>query len=179
MKYTFKLAFSLSLSLSIFLFPLYGTIQAQTISQDVISSAGNFASFPEGSMAWTIGEVTIETYSAGEFFLTQGFHQPPDRIEVVIEAEFFIPEGFSPNKDIVNDVFFIRGLNFYPKNSIIIFNRWGNKVFEASPYLNNWDGTTKMGLNVGSEELPVGTYFYLFDFGNGAEVLKGTIFLNR
>ena len=48
-------------------------------------------------------------------------------------TDFFIPEGFSPNGDIVNDVFFIRGLDEYPLNSIAIYNRWGNKVYESSP----------------------------------------------
>jgi gliding motility-associated-like protein len=100
---------------------------------------------------------------------------------MVIETfptDFFIPEGFSPNADGVNDVFFIRGLDSYPTNSIVIFNRWGNAVFEESPYSNTWNGKSTAGLSLG-DDLPMGTYFYLLDLGNGSDVLKGTIFISK
>ena len=72
-----------------------------------------------------------------------------------------IPEGFSPNDDGINDTFVIQGIENYADNRIRIFNRWGNKVYEASPYRNNWDGRNHEGGNVGSDKLPVGTYYYL------------------
>jgi gliding motility-associated-like protein/uncharacterized repeat protein (TIGR01451 family) len=93
--------------------------------------------------------------------------------------DLFIPEGFSPNGDGINDLFVIRGINNYPDNTFLIFNRWGDKVSEASPYINNWDGRSSRGVRVGENELPVGTYFYILDLGNGSEVLTGTIYLNR
>jgi len=99
--------------------------------------------------------------------------------EVIPSADFFIPEGFSPNGDGINDLFVIRGILNYPKNTFVIFNRWGNKVFEASPYQNSWDGRSMFGLRVGGDELPVGTYFYVLDLKNGSSIFKGTIYLNR
>jgi gliding motility-associated-like protein/uncharacterized repeat protein (TIGR01451 family) len=96
-----------------------------------------------------------------------------------IPTDFFIPEGFSPNGDMINDLFVIRGILNFPNNKIIIFNRWGNKVYGAEPYDNKWDGTTTEGLTLGGSELPVGTYFYLLDLGDGSKVLKGSIYLNR
>jgi gliding motility-associated-like protein len=93
--------------------------------------------------------------------------------------DFFIPEGFSPNNDGINDLFVIRGIQFFPNNNLLIFNRWGNKVFEANGYLNTWDGTSSFGITVGTDELPVGTYFYILDLGDGSDVYKGTIYLNR
>lgn len=94
-------------------------------------------------------------------------------------VDFFIPEGFSPNGDGINDLFVIRGILDYPNNTFTIFNRWGNKVFEASPYQNTWDGRSMFGLRVGGDELPVGTYFYVLDLKNGSAIYKGTIYLNR
>ena len=94
-------------------------------------------------------------------------------------TDFFIPEGFSPNGDGTNDLFVIRGIANYPKNTFVIFNRWGNKVFEASPYQNTWDGRSMFGLRVGGNELPTGTYFYVLDLKDGSSVFKGTIYLNR
>jgi gliding motility-associated-like protein len=90
-----------------------------------------------------------------------------------------IPDGFSPNNDGVNDVFVIQHLEFFPQNKILIFNRWGNKVFEAAPYENNWDGKNHFGITVGGDLLPVGTYFYILTLGDGSAEMKGFIFLNR
>ena len=85
-----------------------------------------------------------------------------------------IPNGFSPNGDGINDYFEIISIENYPNNSIVIFNRWGNKVFEAAPYRNDWDGRTRTG-----SSLPAGTYFYIFDLGDGSSVKKGFVYLNK
>lgn len=92
---------------------------------------------------------------------------------------FFIPEGFSPNGDAINDLFVIKGIKNYPNNTILIFNRWGDEVFSANAYQNNWDGKCTKGLKVGGDELPIGTYFYILNLGNGSDIFKGTIYLNR
>jgi gliding motility-associated-like protein len=94
-------------------------------------------------------------------------------------VDFFIPEGFSPNSDEINDLFVIRGIENYPSNDFVVFNRWGDPVFDAQPYTNNWAGTTTKGISIGTNVLPVGTYFYVLHLGDGSPVLKGTIYLNR
>ncbi|HTL83054.1 MAG TPA: ice-binding family protein [Bacteroidia bacterium] len=94
-------------------------------------------------------------------------------------TDFNIPEGFSPNGDGVNDLFVIRGIEFFPQNTFTIYNRWGNEVFSANPYTNTWDGKATKGITVGGDVLPVGTYFYILDLGNGTPVYKGTIYLNQ
>lgn len=96
-----------------------------------------------------------------------------------IPTDFFIPEGFSPNGDGINDVFVIRGILNFPENTFVIFNRWGNKIYETNSYKNTWDGKTTLGLRVGGDELPIGTYFYVLDLKDGSDVFKGTIYLNR
>lgn len=95
------------------------------------------------------------------------------------EQEIDIPTIFSPNNDGVNDRFVIKNSHLYPDNKILIFNRWGNKVYEASPYFNNWDGYNQFGITIGGNQLPVGTYFYLFNLGDGSKVKKGYVYLNR
>jgi len=51
-----------------------------------------------------------------------------------------IPNVFTPNGDGVNDFFYIDGLEFYPNSTLIIYNRWGQKVLEDTNYQNDWDG---------------------------------------
>jgi gliding motility-associated-like protein len=98
---------------------------------------------------------------------------------ITIPSEIVIPQGFSPNADGTNDLYEILGIGNYPNNKFIIFNRWGNKVFEAQPYSNTWDGKVSQGLRLGGNELPVGTYFYILDLGDDTPALKGYIYLNR
>ena len=58
----------------------------------------------------------------------------------------------------------IEGLDQYPDNEIIIFNRWGDEVFSAAPYLNDWVGTTTNGkLKITGDQVTEGTYYYILD----------------
>ena len=75
--------------------------------------------------------------------------------------------GFSPNGDGVNDYFKIDGLAAYPDHKIMVFNRWGNRVFESKNYRNDWNGWWF------DKKLPAGTYFYLIDLGDGSDWLSG------
>jgi gliding motility-associated-like protein len=100
-------------------------------------------------------------------------------VYVDVDSSAVVPEGFSPNGDGVNDYFEIKNIELYPKNHILIFNRWGNKVYEGKPYMNKWDGRNYFGLKVGGDLLPVGTYYYILDLGNGSPTKKGYVFLKR
>ncbi|MBC7412933.1 MAG: SBBP repeat-containing protein [Bacteroidia bacterium] len=91
-----------------------------------------------------------------------------------------IPQGFSPNGDQVNDMFVIKGLENYPNNTLKVFNRWGNLVYESNPYTNNWNGITNKGIILSSSALNSSTFFYILDLGvTGKVPLKGFIYLNR
>ena len=72
-------------------------------------------------------------------------------LEVPVEpATITVPNVISPNGDGTNDVFFIKYLDFYPDNELIILNRWGNTVYSKKGYKNDWDG----------DDLTDGVYFY-------------------
>ena len=90
----------------------------------------------------------------------------------------FIPEGFSPNGDNVNQYFTIEGLPTTGENSLTIFNRWGNKVYFSSNYDNLWDGTPNVSGTIGKDKLPQGTYFYILDMkGSGIKPISGFVVL--
>ncbi len=91
-----------------------------------------------------------------------------------------IPEGFTPDGDGINDNFVIQGIDQYPNAEMIIFNRWGNKVYESTGgYNNDWNGTSNFGLRIGGDKLPIGTYFYVLELGDGSKAVKGFVYLNK
>ncbi len=84
----------------------------------------------------------------------------------------YIVNGFSPNGDGINETFFISGLEQFPDNELSIFNRWGSRVFKQKNYHNKWQGKYR------GEDLPDGTYFYYFTYGDGKRV-AGFVQLQR
>ena len=92
-------------------------------------------------------------------------------------GDVFIPEGFSPNGDGFNDRFVILGLENFPENELMIFNRQGVEIIHRLNYGNDWDGRPESGSILGGV-LPEGTYYYIFKFGE-LNIRKGTIYLNR
>ncbi|MDX1333759.1 MAG: gliding motility-associated C-terminal domain-containing protein, partial [Robiginitalea sp.] len=87
----------------------------------------------------------------------------------------FVFNQFSPNGDGVNDFLVIRDIGTFPGNSIQIFNRYGQPVFEDRNMTSDqvWDGTFK------GEQAPEGTYYYILELGPDREVAKGWIQLIR
>ncbi len=80
--------------------------------------------------------------------------------------------GFSPNGDGRNDYFVLSGAPGQPDNQLYVYNKWGNLVFERAGYQNDWDATWN------GKDLPDGTYFYLYDDGNGQR-LTGYVQIQR
>ncbi len=91
-----------------------------------------------------------------------------------IQAHKFISEGFSPNGDTENPTWIINVPTGSPKISVIVYNRWGNAVFEADNYQNDWNGASNQGLYVG-KIVPDDTYFYVVDFNDGQQARSGYI----
>ncbi|KGO90933.1 hypothetical protein Q766_20700 [Flavobacterium subsaxonicum WB 4.1-42 = DSM 21790] len=81
-----------------------------------------------------------------------------------------VQKGISPNNDGLNDSFDLSGLDI---RKLEIFNRYGKEVYSKSGYTNEWMGQTD-----GGDELPTGTYFFMFERNNG-ETQTGWIYINR
>ena len=56
------------------------------------------------------------------------------------DRDIFIPNAFTPNTSGVNDVLFVRS-NFIATMELVIYNRWGEKVFSTTDQSIGWDGT--------------------------------------
>lgn len=87
---------------------------------------------------------------------------------------------FSPNGDGVNEFFKIDCISRYPNNLLQVYNRWGNIVYEQRSYNNDWDGTSNGRATVQKGDLlPVGTYYYVLDLGDGSEPRTDWLYINR
>jgi len=78
---------------------------------------------------------------------------------LVVPAELVLPNIMTPNGDDINDALVIQYIDSYENNQLMVFNRWGNMVYEKSKYANDW----KAG---GLED---GVYFYTVSLPNGKE----------
>lgn len=84
-----------------------------------------------------------------------------------------IPNTFTPNRDGINDYWSIPNLHLFPQARVSIFNRNGNKVFEATGGNIRWDGTSN------GKELPAGVYYYILDLRDGGQPVNGWINLMK
>jgi len=86
-----------------------------------------------------------------------------------------VPEVITPGVvDGKNDFLIIRNIGLYPNAEIKIFNRWGKMIFSAKNLEENrWDGTYK------GQALPVDSYHYILNLGDGSTPRTGTITIIR
>lgn len=70
------------------------------------------------------------------------FSTTPFALSSEVVASVFVPNVFSPNGDGFNDLLRVRGKGIEDLQ-FIVFNRWGEKVFETTDINSGWDGTYK------------------------------------
>ena len=95
------------------------------------------------------------------------------------ESTIRIPNAFTPNNDNNNDRFIIRGISLV--KHLVIFDRWGEKVFERSNFIAGdqsscWDGTYR------NNPAPAGSYVYYAEMqcpAGGIITRKGSVVLIR
>jgi gliding motility-associated-like protein len=79
----------------------------------------------------------------------------------------------SPNGDGKNDKFVIENIDYYPNNTLKVFDRSGRMVYTKKGYANEWDGTYN-GTALASD-----TYYYIIDFGTKISQFTGYITIVR
>ena len=101
--------------------------------------------------------------------------------DVVVEPHCLtVYNEISPNGDGVNDYFHVDCIEQFPGNSVIIYNRYGNVVYSADGYQNDWDGVANVTGVIGKgEPLPTGTYYYLLKIEEKDFESSGWIYIVR
>jgi gliding motility-associated-like protein len=132
------------------------------------STIANPIATPKASTTYT---VTIRS--------NEGCEISTEVLVSVICDTLFVPTGFSPDGNTVNDTYVIDGLSKYPGNILYIYNRWGNLVYKKRDYDNTWDGTSNVaGVYLG-QQLPNGTYYFILDLNDGKKPMQGYLTLKR
>lgn len=149
----------------------------------VTGNGGTYTWYTDNTMStvYWVGSSLNPMLTTQTYYVTEslnGCESTPDDVVVTFEnCEVIYPTAFTPDGDGTNDTWEIVGLDEkYPDNTVRIYNRWGNLIFEhqsssLNPYNNNqWDGTYK------GAPLPVGSFYYIIDLnGKSDEKAKGTV----
>ncbi|MGS2741975.1 T9SS type B sorting domain-containing protein [Sinomicrobium sp. M5D2P17] len=104
-----------------------------------------------------------------------------NRAEVtVIPSCLRVYNLFSPNGDGMNDTFRIDCIENYPENKLEVYNRYGHVVFRQKGYDNTWKGASNVKNTISRNGmLPVGTYYYVLDPGDGSKPVSGWLYIMR
>jgi gliding motility-associated-like protein len=92
-----------------------------------------------------------------------------DDVYVYVLQDIQIPNSFTPNGDGVNDVWNVKYLDSYPNATVEVYDRSGQRVFVSRGYGNPFDGSYK------GQILPVATYYYIINPGNGRKSMTGNL----
>jgi gliding motility-associated-like protein len=121
-------------------------------------SLGVLASVPSATTSFAHSSLTTV---AGCYYVTavsgRGLESRPSNT-VCNQAcpQFALPNVFTPNGDGKNDVFeALRCPAFVEQVELIVYNRWGVKVYQSVGGSLSWDGRSSEGA-----ELPSGLYYY-------------------
>jgi len=83
-------------------------------------------------------------------------------------CDCYIPKTFSPSTP--DAVFEIEGNDLSKKSSFHVYDQWGEEIYKAASYQNDWNG-----LDIYGEKLKLGTYYFTFQSEEGLEVVNGDL----
>ena len=99
-----------------------------------------------------------------------------DNLTITILEDLSIPNMFSPNDDGINDSWIIKGIEKYPNNRIVIYDRWGQEVFKTSSYNSEKAWTGKVKNNIVTE----GVFYFVLELNDEEKKqYKGSITVIR
>ncbi len=110
---------------------------AQSLSPEVIATAGDYNEAGGVSLSWTVGEPVVTTISSNDNILTQGFQQPDYRIETNVEdifkPYFSVKIYPNPSSDIINiEVKAVKDENA----RFVLFDATGKQITEINLQFN-------------------------------------------
>ncbi|MBZ0206686.1 MAG: HYR domain-containing protein [Flavobacteriales bacterium] len=151
-------------------FQLQGTAEGATEKRWTLLGGSGYIQDPD-ELSTEVRDLAI---GPNTFMLSARVGVCPFKMDtvVLVVRDLLIPSGYSPNGDGVNDNFEIIGIDFYRDNEFTVFNRWGQVVYHAVGYANEWNGQGSNGAPLMDD-----TYFYVLKFNedttyNGQVIIK-------
>ena len=95
---------------------------------------------------------------------------------VKVYKDVYVPTGFTPNSDGKNDLFRVTAADNYKRFKLLVYNRWGQEIFETTDISKGWDGKFK------DVQLASDVYVYYLEIvtaSNRKVTKKGAITLIR
>ncbi|MES2140541.1 MAG: gliding motility-associated C-terminal domain-containing protein [Bacteroidota bacterium] len=96
---------------------------------------------------WNTGstDTVAQATASGTYYVnvTNDCATVTDSAKVVFfSCDLNVPNVLTPNGkgNSLNELFYLKNLDFYPNTSLSIFDRWGLKLFETTDYKNDWSG---------------------------------------
>ncbi len=140
------------------------TIDENTLPENAIQTAG-----ANPTIVTVISENNLNLENAG-------FYVEKEEIE-----EFAIYNAISPNDDGINDEMMITGISTFPYTRLVVYNTWGQTVYDTKNYHN--ENNRFKGYGNDGEVLPSGTYLFIFYYktSGSSTMIKecGYLFINR
>ena len=128
-----------------------------------INDQNRTPTFYEGYSFYFLDTTTQHTfYEAGDYNVVMEVFDSlgncSDTISVLVSVQGIVEfNAFSPNGDNINDNFYFESYGIKDLNAII-YNRWGDKIYEILSPEDSWNGVSLNGLDV-----PEGVYFYVLN----------------
>jgi gliding motility-associated-like protein len=152
--------------------PSVADFSAEAIDGTTLSPTYRFnnLSLNAVSYAWTFGDGSGSTASSpqhtytskGEYMITLITESNggcmdtlQKRVEIKPVFTIYIPNAFTPDGDNTNDFFTAKGEEITEFN-MMIFNRWGEMIFQTNDIQKGWDGSAKNSSSVAQD----GVYVY-------------------
>lgn len=133
------------------------TTNGAAIASTVWSFNGNVVATSGGSWTWNDAEPGTHTITL-TITTADGCTSSYAMTYTIIPEEVVIPNVFTPNGDGSNDRFVIENVQYY-ENTLTVYNRWGQAIYEIANYKNQWQA---LGV-------PDGTYYYVLHLADGRD----------
>ncbi len=130
---------------------------------------------PQASYLWHDNSTAavFTATRAGTYWVTVTLNNCSVTDSVTLEplhcrCEIYVPNAFSPNDDQLNDVFGPQFNCTVSAYQLLVYNRWGEQVFESSDPFKSWNG------NQGNAPAAPGYYTYLIRYTDSSQEAKQT-----
>jgi gliding motility-associated-like protein len=142
----------------------------QTGEWTIISGTAEFAD--KNDNATHVSKLSLDNNSFKWTIANGVCPSSADTVNIMVH-NLIIPTLITPNNDGKNEYFIVRGIETLGKTELIVYNRWGGRVYMNSNYDNKWDGADD-----NDEPLPDDTYFFVLKPAKN-KAMRGYIVIRR